>query len=253
MSTDHRFPIKNLTPELEIALKYLGWGDPGSRADRGLWFIGIEEAIAWGGGNASDRALDAIRAEIAKFGEGLGDRHIEQVTHAPEGEKGRPIRQYTTKIIWGVLQNKQGLTQDSYARERLWREGSKILQANLYPLGKPELKSDWPAHYKEIFGLGKDQLAEYVNLVRTIRFPFLYKLWESYSPQATVCFGNTYASDFQLAFRLHDWNRDADPLLINDGKRVILTPHFSSYGKGGMNDKIVEQVIEKLLQWGVRL
>jgi hypothetical protein len=132
--------------------------------------------------------------------------------------------------------------------------GSKVFNANLFPIGKPSL-SVWPTHYKRLLGLtGADYLAcrDALFAERTALFR---QLRADHRPQAVICFGKSCWTRFQELFvgpssRPRRPDRTLD-VIAYESDRVILTPHFS---RGSlMTNAAVDCVVSILRRWNVNL
>lgn len=235
-----------LHPNLEAALRPIGWGDPAG----GLWFVGLEGAEAW---NNQDE-IDAFSRRPAAITEGdilyecsgppasAADEH----QHDPRGQVWRWQSLIATSL------SRTPCTIDEYARRRLWFSGSGVFQANLYPLGKPRL-SQWPPHYQHLFGLGPTDHERYKLIVRKKRFPMIRSFHERSQPQATICFGKTCWTEFEDLFDL--WEGPADPNSNGDlrsyaDRRIVLAPFL---GVGQMSDILANRIVARLSDWNVSL
>jgi hypothetical protein len=217
-----------------IANEMLGWGDP----QGGAWFIGLEEASVWNNDNLPQ--LLALQ----------GESYVSETkwNWKELGASGRGIRDYTSKIVQPLSQSHRERSWKEYRDEKLWGQGSKVFQSNLYPLGKPSLK-DWPEHYGDLFGFGLKDRERYREVVRKTRFPLIQRLRERQCPQAVVCFGVYGWEDFQDMLGLDrasaSWP-DEDVAVFSQ-ERVILTPFL---GQGMSNEKAAA-VTKQLLEWSV--
>jgi hypothetical protein len=235
-----------LHPNLEIALRQIGWGDPTG----GVWFVGLEGAAAW----TNQDELDAFAQRPAAISDGdilyecsdppsnIADEH----QHDPRGQVWRWQSQIAT------LLSLTPRSVDEYARRCLWFRGSGVFQANLYPLGKPRL-SQWPAHYQQLFGLGPADQERYKLIVRKRRFPLIRSFHQRARPQATICFGKTCWNEFEDLFDL--WEGPADPesddnLRSYAARRILLVPFL---GVGQMSDVLARRIIARLSDWNVSL
>lgn len=96
----------------QIVNNWLGWGDP----EKGLWFIGMEEG--------------------ATFSEDVASRKGKQFDPVRDGEDlNWNVANTTAKVVSQLL----GVPNYSEYRDSImWREGSRVFNGNLLPLGKPK-------------------------------------------------------------------------------------------------------------------
>ena len=228
------------THAFKIANEFIGWGDtkPG-----GLFFSGNEGAAPF--------------TDIDKLLASEGQRHVVETEFnwSTLGNKGAGIRNFTAKIAAAVSASISPEDWTGYRDQILWAEGSGVFQTNLYPLGKPRLDS-WEEHYEKTFGFGKNDLAAYQEHVRKTRFPILKEFRDELKPQATICFGSSYAAYFMLMLKLDAAAATTVPegaekhLKVFDNEKVLITPFF---GQGQMSDELVRELVAVLKRWNVCL
>src|SRR5262245_50796899 len=184
---------------------WLGWGDP----DAGLWFVGIEE-----GAKFSPLKIAAMRG-----------RRYSPVLEVRE--RRSPIALRTARIVCLLAG-----TEDAreYARARMGWPGSKVFNANLFPIGKPSL-SAWPSNYKRLLGVTRAEYLARRDTLSAERAAFFRQLRADRQPQAVICFGKSCWTRFEEVFvrasaRPRRPDRTLD-ILAYESDRVILTPHFS--------------------------
>ncbi len=228
------------TKEFEILMNHLGWGDP----DAILWTVGIEEAETWCTDEKSQdlsRVKERIRREFAK-----------KVEPVSEEDPNFPIAYPIAKIACGVSASYHNWKKEwkDYRRDKLWKEGSKICNINIYPLGKDSLNSSFPKCYRELFGI--DNWEDYKKIVKEQRFQVIQNFYKEKQPQAVICYGKSHWSEFEEVFKLHKEKSEdhGDKLTkIYPEKRIILTRHFSV----GFRDNTCEFIVEKLKEWNVEI
>ena len=234
-----------VTKEFEILMNYLGWGDP----DAILWTVGIEEAETWCTDEKPQdlsRVKERIRREFAEKVEPVSEEDPERKD--PNFRIAHPI----AKIACGISNSYHDWKKEwkDYRRNKLWREGSKTCNINIYPLSKDSLKSSFPKCYRELFGI--DNWEDYKKIVREQRFRKIRNFYKEKQPQAIICYGKSYWSEFEEVFELDKGKSEeyVDKLIkIYTEKRIILTRHFSK----GFRDDICEFIIEKLKEWNVEI
>jgi hypothetical protein len=206
---------------------WLGWGDP----DNGLWFIGMEEGATFNG------------SEIKRKGKQFDP--IED-----DKDLNWNVANTTAKVISKLL-NHQNFYE--YRDNLMWKNGSKVFNGNLLPLGKPK-RSDWPSAYEELFGFGHNDYSAYIQEVKKDRYNLFREFRERMNPQAVVCFGKDFWPEYVSLFvqnpndiKLYsEYN-----VVVYEKDRVILTGHFS-YGRW-MPNISVQFVADQLSKWGVKL
>jgi hypothetical protein len=113
--------MTHTTDTLKDINQWLGWGDP----KQGVWFVGIEEGATFTRENIS----------------GIHGRRYHPVGQV--GNRNSPVAIRTGKIVCGVT-GSPDLAE--YRRSRMGWTGSGVFNANMFPVGKPSLKS-WPSTY----------------------------------------------------------------------------------------------------------
>ncbi len=236
----------NATKAFDIVNRYLGWGD----RKRGIWFIGCEEADAVG------QSYAEIRQAYKKLGEWkptLPEKHWRRQ------KGGRTVREYTCKIVVPLseLVRKRGYDWRTdwrkYSELHLWRVNRQVCQANLLPLGRPNM-NDSPEFLEKLAKFGFEDYEAYIECVRRTRFPRLREMRNYSTPQAVVCFG---MENWDLFREL--WLLESQPTPLAEGdiedyedERVILTPFFRG-GNHMMSNGRSKLVSDKLLSWGVSI
>jgi hypothetical protein len=220
----------------DVLNNFFGWGDPNG----GVWFIGLEEALAW-----TKESEPAIR-------ELHGKTHVFAKNDDWDANKGSGIRDYTSKIVQPLSVSYSNKTWRDYRDNQMWLDGSRLFQANLWPLGKKNLKT-WPAEYSELFGFGPDDREDYYHAVRATRFPRLRDYWMKQKPAATICFGVSGWKEFVRIFELNTanahWLKGDERLGAFENEKIILTPFM---GQGMSNDR-AKLITEQLQAWKVEI
>ena len=210
---------------LDAAMNFIGWGDP----HKSIWFFGVEE-----GAKFNQEYIDDINGKAFVA---VGD----------EKDLKWPVANRTARILADLVSYPE---IDSYRDKVLWRAGSGSFNGNLLPLGKASRKH-WPDEYERLFGLSEVQLDHYMSLVRSVRYSKIRELKERSKPQALVCFGKEYWSDFEHVFieNPSELERYEEAKIVAYPRdRVILCGHFS-YGIHFTN-KSLALVVEILKKWG---
>jgi hypothetical protein len=222
-----------MTKWFDILNGFKGFGNP----EANIWFVGIEEGSNWSGSPEEDRKAYE-RYEKGYFW-----------SEPQEENEYTSVYDVMSKIIFGLGVASGAILE--YRDKVMFKKDGGVFQANLYPLGKPTVKT-WPGYYKQVFGYGESEIERYKKDVRQTRFPELRKFWEQYSPSITICFGSTFWSDYKKLFCL-----DAEPDEILDsgymeifrrGKRVIYLTPFFSYRRHCMPKERIDKLVQRLRQ-----
>jgi hypothetical protein len=254
------------TSEFDLVNQIYGWGDPGSPERPGIWFVGIEEAAGWGKADANEDSaakdiewmVDRGKMQIKEHREKYGDEPFIECIEPPEST-WVSIPCNTSKIICTLMNrpvperyyvNPGGHTDTEspwryYRDNYLWRTGSGICNANLFPLGKPNTR-DWPSHYERLFGVAKTDSAEYHKVVKATRFPMLFKYWQDSQPQATICYGKAWLDHFQELFRVRFIEME-DHILYCKEESILLVPHLSR----PLSSSKINIICNQLKKWTV--
>lgn len=228
-----------------LACQELGWGNP----EGGVWFVAIEEAGSWA--PPEGRALDVTafhelcgRVE-SHYGHGNAFRGEKEEAAKRAREPGptvigtvRPARYalVESRICLPLSSDAPSSGEYRYAAELAldWR---RVAHANLYPLGKPDIAS-WPSVYERLFGFAASDRTRYQAEVRRLRFPRFREALERFRPQAIVCFGKSYRSDFISALGLREtgdvlsgpaWALETFSFSDSAAQRTaVLAPHWAS-------------------------
>ena len=111
-------------------------------------------------------------------------------------------------------------------RDREFLQAHDIaFQANLFPLGKKSV-DEWPDHYKNLFGFGKENRSEYEQIVKNDHFPCLRSAWKDDAPVITICFGINSWCDFENLLKLTEAPEEFDNCRLYKNPGVVLTPFF---------------------------
>lgn len=230
------------TEEFSIVNNRIGWGEP----ENGLWFIGVEEAGVWK--CDGENQLDESRREIRRMSNESFTKYLNK--DARDGVNW-PIAVVTAKISSLVSGSK--LPWRRYREEVLWLNRSGTFNGNIFPLGKPNLKSSaWPAGYKELFGFSAAEYKLYLFEVKCSRYCRFRELRDEKKPQAIICFGMSHWNEFENIFVKSPEIKSVyldRKTKVYERDRVILTRHFSN----GMPDSTVEFIAEQLKSWNVSL
>ena len=242
-----------------LVSRYIGWGDP---SDRGLWFIGIEE-----GSYIYEDREDILR----RVGEGrvTQDGEItywenpneplakatDQSRFLHHGWAAVHIPSWASKIASSISRGcKLGWESEwrQYRERKLWTPGSKVFNANLFPLPRPRTK-DRPSRYEQLFGVNLDSPNAYIEQCSE-RHRWLRDFWNKKRPEATICFGKANWNVFKKVLQLSSQTADRRmngclEFHESDSQHVILTPFFGR----GMNTMLLKEVIGQLKKWRVSI
>lgn len=203
----------------------------GDVSPNGLCFVGLE-----GAAQCDDEELARCRATqswhrdvppgaIAEARARLGHRRYTKVY------------EIMAKLIVqsGLATGFRDHEHEAYLVQRLFQPGSKVSQANLFPLGKPRFNNDIPSSTRDLLGLGDVTPAAYKEFVQQHRFPELRKRWAEINPQLTICFGKGSRSDFEQAFGVDAAIAECvGPFLVYEAERpIVITPFFKYTLMGG--------------------
>ena len=209
---------------LERASRFLGYGDVNSAR---VWFIGLEEALA------------------------LND--LESLPSEPfmpyDGCAGSPTPVYVimSKIIVGLRGADWRNDWSIYRNERLFNKGSEAVQANLYPLGKPNM-ADWP--YAEKLGCSAEDYYRLLDSDEFNRFASLRELRMEHGDPLTICFGKGWWDTFASALDIDaDYVETRDPFRLYHVRRVVMTSFFAPYA--GMSNAKVEALLNLIKSRGL--
>jgi hypothetical protein len=227
----------------ETVCRFFGWGDPGG----GLWFIGIEESGEW---TAQEIAELTNRDHLHSAGAGFYACSPEPPEPRPPRDLGRSqIPRWEAKIAAPLSRSPDWR---EYFNGHLWYAGSQVFHSNLYPLGKPNLRT-WPAHYEELFGFANNQRDSYKREVQNLRFPLIRQCRLDSAPAATICFGRTCWEHFRALLEI---DSKSDKMVMNgrieiySDARVMLVPFF---GNGHILDSDVAEIVSRLKGWKITL
>jgi hypothetical protein len=228
-----------LASNFSIAARHIGWGDP---IGDGLFFVGIEETLHW---RLQD--LDKYRNQ-GNARSGLTYDPCDGPEDSRERTKTR-IPYWSANIACRVSRSEKNAS--IYRHTRLWRPNSQVFNANLLPLGKLQT-SAWPDGYEALFGWKQSDREQYLQAVKTQRYPALRTFWDEYRPGATIAFGKGYWNDFQEAFGLQGNGAVAGEgrLKVYARERFILAPFF---GYWHMSDKLAAAIGAQLQEWAVSI
>lgn len=222
-----------MNQQFEILNKFKGFGNPNGK----IWFVGLEEAANF------ETNLDNIVKEYTNETLPFLKGSI-QKDSSSNGKKYTKVYDVMSKIMVG-LSHSQNTDWKTYRNEYLLTGTSNEFQMNLYPLGKKNFKI-WPPCYQEIFNFHDKQ--DYINTVKTERFPILYNFWLSHKPFFTICFGIGNYEDFITLFKLNKskYLNEVGGYLFSEEK-IIITPFFSNRNMGSERIKQTVITIQKFL------
>ena len=235
-----------MTNEFEILnAQFIGYGNPKGK----YWFGGIEGAAP----------IDKWE-DVENFCKELSGRKYMPDPPGVTAKTRKDMGSNYTKIYGPmakiVLMHRGGKNEVSikevndYVDEELFMEYGDIFQINLYPLGKPNVKS-WEEKYNEWFKF-KDK-DEYLIKVRKDRFPKIKEFVEDeqyhHPKRIIVCFGIMNLEDYKNAF-------GAD-LLVQNGKfSKIYTDQYHrllvvySPAYGNLSDQDMKDTVQIMREFG---
>jgi hypothetical protein len=105
--------------------------------------------------------------------------------------------------------------------------------------------------FERLFGLGADGRRRYEIDVRQRRYPLLWRFRKSAKPQAIVCFGKGWWSEYRRALEIQTEYSQlelAEKVECYPDQHVVLAPFF---GYWHMNPRIANTIARILNSWGV--
>lgn len=232
-----------MTEYFNVINEYLGWGDP---AQGGLWFVGLEEA-----GESKEKDIIELRQRLnGRLYEPIvaGQLRKNYETYCSEGKRYTTTNLIMSKIVIHSGFEKEYEDPREYWFGKLFQEGSKVFQSNLYPLGKNSWDGEFPSHYKDLFGFenNKESRKSYEKTVSEKRWKLLKDLWDKRKPSVTICFGKIGWTTFKEIFDLQEPCDKKYGMEFYEQQRVVLTPFFVSHQ---MSEKRIEKLSETLKKW----
>lgn len=242
-----------------IVNKCLGWGDP---PIEGIFFIGLEEASSW-----DDSGADKIKIERLKqcldqglYGEPIDDgvlkKNREHFTKKSKEEQSRKRFSDVPRIMSKVILESgfdQGFKSTAKAEDywfnKLFQKGSRVFQANLYPLGKPRLKDELFENTLTLFDINSAQYSALIH-DNIERFNRIRQFREHCKPAVTICFGKAGWTDFRGVFGLEAISSSTDNSFeVHKNERIILAPFFWNKDMGNDNvRKLANQIKSEFFQ-----
>lgn len=221
----------------------MGWGDP---AQGGLWFLGLEEA----GESQEQDIIELQQRLIGRLYEPIGAGQLRKnyEAYCSDGKRYTATNLIMSKIAICSGFEKEFEDPREYWFGRLFQEGSKVFQSNLYPLGKKRWDEELPPHYKDLFGFenNKESQKRYEKTVSDTRWKLLKDLWDKQKPSATICFGKIGWPTFRDIFELQEPRDKNHGMEFYEQQRVVLTPFFVSHQ---MSDERIDKLSETLKKW----
>ena len=222
------------TREFEIVLNYLGWGDP----EPTILTIGVEEKETW---CSKETNIHEVKQKIRK---NFSKRIIQS-----KGPHVFSIAHPIAKILSSLRSDYKNDDWRFYRDNILWTKGSKVANINLFPLGKDRLKAKLPCCYKELFGIGQNDIKEYETLVRKIRYKKIVEFRNSTNIKAIICYGKSYWKEFESLLEVNKGIDINSNIRIYEDERIILTRHFSN----GFSDSLALAISNILKEWKIKL
>lgn len=229
-----------MNSRLKTVMNFKGYGNPEGK----YWFIGIEEALSID----NDEKLKPYKS-------GILYNEIDDYTKEKEKfkkEKEHKGKRYTSvyDIIGKVLMHVDGNTGDltKFLDNNLFFRNGNNFYTNIFPLGKPKVKTKLPIEELEFFGIGdKDK---YINAVEDERYKMLRKLWNDSNQEVTICFGKGHWNKFVELFNL----KESKSIEVEKGKiafypdeKIYLVPFFVNFLMSGtMIDKLSQDIKKRI-------
>ena len=171
-------------------------GDVGTTENRSIWFCGIE----WGGGHPADEQelYNTIFSE-----------DVERPSEGYTSDGDTPGWRHNLAYIfnWRAMKLLGAINGFSVSEYKKFAETVKpftkgeygYFKMNLFPLAfKNSSHQLWEGAFAKATGL--DQKSDYLEWIRTNRFPVMKSWVEHYSPKLIICVGISYLTDYQRAF-----------------------------------------------------
>lgn len=209
-----------------------------------IWFFGIEEAGTW------EKDPEKNQQQY--------DMYVRRWLPAERGEierKAREMGRGYTKIYDIMSKLVVAITNPGahdfegwkeFRNEKLLQRDGITFQTNLFPLGKPSDDGEWPPYYKDLFGYGKENRAEYERIAKADRFPLLRSEWKNHAPKITVCFGSERRNYFEELLNPAGECEEFNNCKVYKKSGIALTPFF---WPKDMPDVLIHELAKKLRQF----
>lgn len=218
-------------------------GTIGSSDTPAIWVCGIE----WGGGMTSNQLKDYINDNWYKkpdFG---------------YNEKGVQDFYRYNMVLYKLLGVMQGYSIKDYKKfvekEMPFLENghSSYFKMNLYPIAfKKTNHAYWTKEIAEVSGFQTKN--DYLQWCHNNRFPVMQQWVQEYAPKLIICFGKTYAHEFNLAFsdnNMEFTNETVGDLLLqwkkNDNGTIIAVLPFPNAPNKGLKSHVNIEAMGKRL------
>jgi hypothetical protein len=202
-------------------------GDIGSPQSKSIWFCGIE----WGGGHPDDELelRDIFTEDVGKPAVGYIDDDGVPAWRANLAY----IFNWQAMKLFAAIHGQQVSTYKSFAEEvkPFVKNERGYYKLNLYPLAFRNTSHQlWQDGFAKATGFERKQ--EYIDWIRSHRFPIMKSWTQSYAPKLIICAGITYSSDFRMAFvdegldfnrETHD-DRELQWVVNKNGTTVVVIP-----------------------------
>lgn len=163
-------------------------GNIGSKDNPSIWVCGIE----WGTGYTADSLRYNIYDEKWENNPNFGDGELDDSR----------FNQVVYKVLYALNGSDDLADYMDFAKQHhifMQDSQSPYYKMNLYPISFPNTDhSHWTKEFSEITGF-KDK-DDYLNACEQHRFPMMKNWVQTYCPKLILCFGKSYADDFNLAF-----------------------------------------------------
>jgi len=221
-------------------------GTIGSPNNRSIWVCGIE----WGGGQTAEELKNYINQKwdgSDNFGydkNGVLDYY--------------PYNMVTYKLL-AVMQDYHLNNYKKFVEiEMPFLENghSSYFKMNLYPIAFKKTNANlWTNEIAEVSGFKTKK--DYLQWCKENRFPVIQWWVQKYAPKLIICFGKTYAHEFNLAFADNEdefnieeagnltqqWKKN------NNGTFIAVLTFPNAQNKGLISHSVIEDMGQKLKQF----
>ncbi len=220
-------------------------GTIGSPNNRSIWVCGIE----WGGGQTAEKLKNYINQKwdgSDNFGydnNGVLDYY--------------PYNMVTYKLL-AVMQDYHLNNYKKFVENEMpfvENGNSSYFKMNLYPIAfKNTDPIFWTNEIADVSGF--ETKNDYLKWCKENRFPIMQQWVKKYAPKLIICFGKTYAHEFNLAFadNENDFNIENIGDLVlqwkknNNGTIIAVLPFPNAQNKGLKSDSDIEAMGKRLKQ-----
>lgn len=222
----------------------IGYGNPIGK----YWFGGIEGAEGFSGEDNIKEYCEKINGRKYIPDEPCSFSKVRQ-------EKGSRFTKIYDAMAKIVLMHRNGKTEvgpdevNCFLYKELFVKSGDTFQINLYPLGKPRVRS-WNENYNKWFGLKNK--AEYFSKVKEDRFQEIRKFAKQYNrpERLIVCFGTSYKNEYMEAFGTDLLVPSGKPTTIyHDQNHRLLVVPFPAYGH--LTNQGIEDAVQVMREFWI--